>query len=1192
MSITKRKFTVFISAFLLLAAVFGVCVSAALIQYDSSVPGSGGNVLLSSGDVIEKYLGENISEDEREFFSYLESSNALETIEISYNEIINTSKVRVDYASGGITLSALEYEYVGAGGKAFRWIPKTASYAGKAVTLTKQAEEYVGYIECDEPENLADVVFTYCAAISIAAEDINEVINLYRNVAEYSYDKFEYDAYVVEKKLYDEAKAKYDKYLADVEEYERLLYEYENYESVTLPKYYSNIQKYQKYEVDKKEYDAKTAEYNNYLAKTEKIKKQLDAVKLIDVPMAQKRTIYKAITGGTVDQALENVAAIAAVGGIDKDAVRLAEEATERVRSLMKGFKACKKDSEKYAYYTANYTNFCESFLLLTQTLEVLYTPAVRGYSKANGKDEKYMILVAQLALISNALIDGELRDYNGDIAYNSSWEFYGKTIKQILENKTYFVDDNTAAPIDVPPEVKKPAELVEVKKPVFPVRPEKPIVPYTVSNPGAAPAKVNNPDKSLKQAALPEVYRSLDKDYISRLRGLSESELPAERDTLSDSAEIYLYTSVKKKYGAESVNVTFLGLDGVQTTLTVDKGSAVVCEASVPFSYVDQMGDKFVLIGWRNEESVLPQAYGEMVDLESGFEADTVLAPVYEHYYNISWEINGELYSKSVSVNDNAVCPITPEKADDGDWCYVFSGWVDESGMNVGTQIGNPTRDAKYTASFEKTPIVPLSSQNAANITYGENTVICDAERFYSSSPIDISKIVERAAEKQSALSVKLWRGTLEFTFSDVLALYNAGIKTVSVVYSGSANCDNYFVELCDSNGDKIDRRVKLTSATQSDNTNRYKLFFGNEEKTYVNYTLDQSKKKVTFEAQSGVQYVFRAEYVISYAPNDLVDFVISNTSPIRNEWIEYQVIPKAGVEILEILIEDDTGKTVDVWSDDNGEKGRFRVFSNDVNLSVYARYKSYTVIFRANGKNVFQSVIVHGGEVSAPKAPAMGDDGVYSYKFVGWDKEITPATSDIVYEAVYERTPLPQNNDANGLKLSPKIKKLLCIALIVLMFFVAIISTLTILIVRKIKKKKVKKFGFDNYEQYILSEKIKRCAFKIVALNEKIDAQDEKIEKYNEKLTKVVKKHEKYASKLEKSFLKKREKELEATEKNEPEIQGSVDDGVKIEPEDASDFEETTLGVCENAEDGGATEPEDDSCDVISGVDGEDAL
>ena len=1121
----KRKIVVIIAAILLVSSVLGICSTAAVsVGVDSSLAGSSGNVTLSSVELLERYLGEEIGDAEREFFGRLADTGALKTVEIAYNETINTSKVNVTYGAGALTVSALEYSYEGVNGKSFVWIPTAATLGEITVSLEKHDDAYVGKIDCTEPDKNSRIKVSYSASVDVLASDINAIVDLYRNVAEYSSERIEYEAYVIEKKLYDEAVARYEKYLSDLEEYDRLLYEYENYETVTLPKYDEDIAKYQKYETDKKEYDQKLAEYQAYLKEYSKIEKQLSAVKLIYTPMTLGRTVYDAVMGGTVDQVLENQSAVVAAGA-DKRAVELGREATIRVRSLMVGYKACKDDVERYAYYTANYDNFCQSFLQLTQCLDVLYTKAVRAYLIANDKNHKYVILVAQLALISNALIDSPIRNYNGAVSYTSSWKFDGKTIAQTLENKTYFVDDNTSAPMDVPKEVKKPDDLVEVKKPVYPQKPEMPILPDPVSHPGDAPAVVSNPDSSLKQPEFSTVYKALGKDYAASLKAAyEEGALPkARRKVNSSKVSFDLSTSVVKTYNAESVTVSFKMPDGSVSDVVVDKGSPVVCEAKIPVSYVDAEGDTWVLIGWGVSDKALVRSYTGAVDLRSGFSENTVLEPIYEHYYTITWEIDGTVYTKNVSALENAVCPVLPSKADDGDMYYEFIGWLDEYGVNVGEEIGKPERDGKYVASFDKKYIVPYAKEGGAKITYEDGNVICDSMDQRNNATIDISKLVLRAAEKQCTLTLKVKRGTLKFTFTDVLALKEQNAKTISVDYSGSSLVDNYNVKILDSEGKSLSVNLELTSQTQSESTEKYKLYryLPSGEKSYVKYHAEN--QTVTFTAESGVKYEFRAEFDVRFVPNDLVEFVVSNSSPLRNEIVSYQIVPKEGVEILEILIEDDLGNPIKVYGEnyallgdtDSKEKGIFQISVNDVNVSVYARYKTYAVTFKANGKIVYQTSAEYGSTLNVPKAPKVGDDGVYSYEFIGWDKEITPVTCEITYEAVYKKTPLPVY-DGGLIKLSPKLKKLFYIAVVMFLVFTCGTTLLVIRLTKKRRKKKAERNGFASYGEYRANKKLLKADLVRKTAEEVLDREDEKIEEAYEKLEKAQNKCEKAKQRL----------------------------------------------------------------------------
>ena len=1162
MNFSRRKATVALALILVLASVFGVCAAAATnADYDASVRGASGNVNLSTTDILEEYLNEELSASECEFFDTVKALGAFETVELSYNEIINTNKASLTYEGGALVIKALKYEYVGAGNKEFSWIPVSAEYGDKTVNLVKNGVEYVGNIECAEPENDADVKVKYCAEVQISEADMAEIVNLYRNSAEYAAKRAEYDAYVIEKKMYDDAKAKYDKYLLDVEEYEDLLYAFNNYDE-TLQKYNDDVVKYQEYETAKKEYDAKLSEYNAYMQEYSKVLKQLDAVKLIDVKMTSlQRTVYSAVMGGTVDQVLENESAIIAAGA-DKDAVKLAGVATERVRSLMKGFKACKTDADKYRYYTQNYDNLCESFLLLTQTLDALYTRAVRAFLVANDKNEKYVILVAQLALITNALIDGDVRDYWGKISYTPSWKIDGKTIKQILDNKNYFVDDDTAAPITPPAEVEKPADLVEVKKPVFPLPPADPLEPTPVSNPGSAPKSVKNPDKTLKQAELPAIYSALGAEYRSVLKAVYENNtIPEKRE--AHSFNMSLSTEMVKSYKTEIVEIKFELPDGSVSTISVDKSSPVVCEIKVPESYVDEFGDTRVFVGWGVKTlSRAASSFSQTVDLNLGFAENTLLQPLYEKYCNVTWEINGTEYKKLVSVLENPVCSVLPKKADEGNKCYEFVGWVSEDGENVGADIPKPESDVKYTALFEEKYIVECQagglSQFGADITYEDSNVICDAASASADARIYISKIVDRAAEKQSSLTINAKRGTLKFTFSDVLLLKSKGAASVKLAHSGSKLIDKYKITICDENGNPISQSFEFTSKTSSDDVSKYKLYKcpEGEARSYVRYS--SSEKSVTFEAESGVQYLFKAEYAVRwFGATELVDFEVSNASPERNELVNYRVTPKEGVEILEIIVEDDLGNAVVLYDDEQRpikldgsvllDNAMFQVLTNDVNIMINARYKTYSVVCIANGKIIYQTKVSHNAELTLPK-PTMGDDGIYSYKFVGWDfdgdgvpDEIKTALSDIECVAVYEKTLIPVKEDTGGLKLSPKVKKLFYLAIIAFVLFIIAVVAVTLLIVKKLHKRKALRLGFESYAEYKAKKRLDALNTKREELEAIVGEKNEESTKSYKKLTKVniklINANAKFEKAIEKRVKSTKKQKTKKTKKTESE-------------------------------------------------------
>lgn len=1093
MKLRAKKTTALVALLLLCASLFGVFASAATnANYDSSVNASAGNVTLSTLAVLEAYLGESVSEAEKSFFEALADTGAVELVEVSYNEIINTDKAKVEYSEGKLLVTANEYEYEGVNGKSFLWIPESVSYDGKSVSLSKNGGAYECKIECAEPESLASVKIAYRASVEISSEDVNEILNLYRNTAEYVCNKDKYDAYLIEKKLYDDAKAKYDKYLLDLAEFEALTEAFETYDTVTVPKYHEQMAQYQEYEDKKKTYDAELAAYNEYLKEYSKIEKQLNAVKLIDVTMAMGRNVYGAVMGGAVDEVLGRQGDLVAAGA-QVAAVELAGDATVRVRQLMTEFKAQKTDRDKYIYYTNNYENFCNSFLDLTKALDVLYrNRLVRAAIIVREKNPQYVLLVAQLALICNALIDGEIRDYNGNVAYTSDWTIDGKTILQILENKTYYVDDDTSTPIELPAEVKKPDDLVAVSKPIYPERPAKPIEPAPVSNPGDAPKAVANPDSSLKQSCLPAIYKALDASYKESLKNaFTSAVVPSQRQNVSgDFYSITLNTQINKLYGAKKVEVAFKLPDGAVSVIEVDENSPVVCEARIPESYIDDFGDTRVLVGWGIEESLAEVDTGA-VDLMLGFEKNVVLVPLYQKYCSVTWEINGETYVESVSVLEDAVCPVIPAKADEGSLRYEFAGWIDESGNNVGKEIGKPDKNAKYVASFEEKYIVPYSAsgKSGAKIEYEDNLVVCDASNYFGQTGLDISEIVKRTVEKRSALNVKTLYGTLKFTFTDVLTLFDNGAKTVKVNYSGNQWVDEYLITVADGEGRVLDIKLGFEAVSRAEDVTDYQLFKLSEsgEKIYVKNVYDNGV--VAFDVESGVKYVYRAEYFIHFNANekDLVDFKISNTTPFLNEDVSYEIIPKAGVKLVEILIEDASGAPVFIKEDGSRAKGTFRVLDSDVAISVRAVYETYTVTYKSNGKVFYQQTVQYGTVPTPPTPPKLSNDTMYSYKFAGWSADFTPVTCDVTYEAVYEKTLLPPKEELD-LAISSDVKKIIYVAIVGMVLFVAFAIGLTTFVVKRRGKRRCSKLGFDSYPEYKANKKLEKAMAKFRKRNEKM--------------------------------------------------------------------------------------------------------
>jgi hypothetical protein len=128
----------------------------------------------------------------------------------------------------------------------------------------------------------------------------------------------------------------------------------------------------------------------------------------------------------------------------------------------------------------------------------------VRLAIEQQGKKSEYLILIAQLFVISNALDDKPIGNYQSAHkaydkthikTYDENWTIDGKTPLELLENVVYLEDTNDATPLanGYPVVGEEPTEPQEVQKPTAPASMKEPIAPTIVENPGEAPAEVLN---------------------------------------------------------------------------------------------------------------------------------------------------------------------------------------------------------------------------------------------------------------------------------------------------------------------------------------------------------------------------------------------------------------------------------------------------------------------------------------------------------------------------------------------------------------------------------------------------------------------------------------------------------------------------------------------------------------------------
>ena len=72
------------------------------------------------------------------------------------------------------------------------------------------------------------------------------------------------------------------------------------------------------------------------------------------------------------------------------------------------------------------------------------------------------------------------------------------------------------------------------------------------------------------------------------------------------------------------------------------------------------------------------------------------------------------------------------------------------------------------------------------------------------------------------------------------------------------------------------------------------------------------------------------------------------------------------------------------------------------------------YTVIFMSSNGVLSSNRYTYGQMPVIPPDPDKENDGVYEYKFIGWDKAVTAVTESVTYFAQYEEKLIPLEPEA----------------------------------------------------------------------------------------------------------------------------------------------------------------------------------
>ena len=1026
---------------LLVTMLLSVFAFSAFASFDLSHAGSDANKTLTAADIIEQYLGEKITAGEREFLDRYAS------LKVTYNSIVTTDRVRCVFDGEGVTLEADQYSYKSATGTVFSLAPVKAIVGEKEYKLTDGKAR----IDTDAPDT---VTVIYEGEVELSAEQISEALTLYYDTASYVYGKDGYSeaynsylSYVVKKRIYDEALAKYNAYIEAYELYLTQKADYESYDE-RLAQYKIDLEAYLAYNADMQRLEAQIQKYEAYSAKISTVKSQLKNFEYINHKVGG-RSIYSAVMGGAVDQVLENEDAIVNFFGVPKLVVELASVATDKVREYMTSYNALETESEKYAYYIANYDGITKYFHLLTKTLDELYkNSGVVTLMKTMEKEEKYVLLVSQLAHISNLMMDGDVKSYDGKSCFDSSWTIGGRSMKTVLTDANMLVDTDTGTPLSdgYPTSVAKPDIPAEVKEPTMPTKPTLPAEPTAVADPGAAPSEVNEPEIPVPATqTVEELDRTVSAEDREKLKSAFAASDCVKRDRQNESYTLKISTEVVKNKDSQKFEVKFVNDSGAMLYKTsVEEGSAVVYEGIIPYKPTDTDGS-YTFAGWYEFREDNDYSASEKISLASAVTKDLVLVPAFDRlptYYTVKWTVDGNVITKTYISGEVPECPIAPSKSDRGDFGYRFTGW--------NKPVGVLHSDDEYVAVFEEYYIVPVGSLGAS--VKDDGSIVSVSSVGVYGAEFDISAILSRIAGKR-ALKINTASGSVEFSFADVIRLNELGAKYFSFtsVHNPKTGKHKFFLTLKDSSGNLLteDFEPTVVSPVSLQNSDGYTVSYETGDGTVVRVSYRYADGSVSFAAIPNLTYVFSAEYSVICVSDPDVEVSISATSALPGTKVYVSYSLKDGYELSSFSLSDSSGNAVII-----DEDGSFIMPASDVLLALHSVQKIYTVRFSSNGTVLASYEHVWGDVPVPPKDPVRAADEEYSYTFEGWDSEILPVSGDITYEAVYSREPIVKEN-SGGIKLSPTVKKLFIAGVIGLsVLLLAAIALITVALIRRKKR------------------------------------------------------------------------------------------------------------------------------------------
>ncbi len=1067
--------------------------SAHGISTDLSRPASAHNKTQSAADVVEYFLGEKITDAERE---YLEKHGG---VSISADFGVTTAYVLTEYSDGTLSVKAREYVYTTADGREVRWIPSVLHIGEDSFPLIPGEDDYRATVT-RELSGDASCTVDFTLSLSIPTEEVNRILNLAYNdlprvkaeveagYAEYDRLSREYEAgiiaheeyllalskyeadfaayteYVSAKKIYDDKKREFDEYILALAEYDNAVEREAEYK-LALEKYNADLLAYNEYMSAFDIYRVKLAEYEEYSAKIKLVAEQLAALDAFFVPMTDERTAAGAINGGLVTTILEENRDLfeSSSFGIPACLIDDAALATKNLRLLLADYSGAQTEEEKYQVYINSYEAFRDNTVLLLQSLDELYNnDRVRAGIQAKDLSypRKYEILVSQLVIIANALSDESVQSYwavyhdtkctasctiaahrNNRYVFTEDTKIHKTSVKDMLGGNPYLSDNGNAIPLagGVPEATERPTEPERVDKPIKPTAPTVPAKPSEVKNPGEPPSLVEKPTEPIKV-----IQPEKPTEYIPPSEAVALIDLynrgGVEKREEVDGECVFVATScvTKSIFNVSTVTVFFYSESGELIYATsVDRGTRADFVGDLP-EKAEDVSATYTFSHWSD-------GGGRAADL-SAVDTDLALYPSFDanlKTYDVTFNVDGVKTVIPTLYGSMPVFDGVAERPDDEYFEYTFAGWDRTPETVVGP--------AEYTAVFEGRYILPLGI-GGAKITFTDDYIFAECGDPFTTA-FDLSGLIKRATEKGSARGIILDTGLFDITFSygTLLEMAAVGDCYVALNRTKVGEYSSYFSVRIGDGEYRIS--VKLPCSLATGRQLRFYHLGENGEKIPTVYSLSDGILNAT--VTSGTAFHLAEEYELSYIENPLVTLSVAVDTVARGSRVDVAVDIPDGISLDRLYLVYPNGDEVDI----NGYS--FLMPDSDVTVCASASKIRYEITFMSADKIISVRHYYYGEEITPPPAPTRPSDDDYRYYFVDWSEKFAVVTGDKVYYALYEKVPITAPKEDDGLRISDGVLGILvlCGAGAFLLVFAVIPASVCAIVFarrdRKIRKK-----------------------------------------------------------------------------------------------------------------------------------------